>query len=112
MKYKVIIQPHALKMLEGIRDRRTRGKIAFGIGLLSEEPEKRGRPLLEELAGYRSLRAAGQRYRIVYCVEREKSVVSVVAVGIRKEGDRKDICSLAEKIVKLGLVESPFSKKP
>ena len=37
------------------------------------------------------MRAVGQRYRIIYQIEAERVVVVVVAVGIRKEGDRADI---------------------
>ena len=68
-------------------------------------PEKIGKPLLKDLAGYRSLRAAGQRYRIIYAVQKPKLMVSVMAVGIRKEGDRSDIYSLAKKLVRLALVD-------
>ena len=101
MIYKIIIQPHARKMLKGISDTKTKKKIALGIGHLAEEPEKRGKALTRELLGYRSLRVAGQRYRIVYRIERDESVVSVVAIGIRREGDKKDIYSLAKRIISL-----------
>ena len=51
-----------------------------------------------------SLRAEGQRYRIIYRVEGDKVVVMIVAVGIREEGDRGDIYALAQKLVRLGLL--------
>jgi hypothetical protein len=41
------------------------------------------------------VRAARQRYRIVYRVERRRVVVASVAVGKRKEGDEGDIHALA-----------------
>lgn len=56
------------------------------------------------LKGFRSLRAAGQRYRIVYKVFESEVVVIVVAVGIRKEGDTKDIYELMKKYVRIGLL--------
>jgi mRNA interferase RelE/StbE len=94
-------------MLEAIEDRRIREKIRDRIDGLAKDPEKQGKALIEELAGYRSLCAAGQRYRIIYKVEEEKIVVLVVAVGIRKGGSKRDIYSLAKKLLRLHLVERP-----
>ena len=53
----------------------------------------------------RSARAVGQRYRILYRAEEERVVVLVVALGLRREGDRKDIYELARKLVRLRLHE-------
>jgi len=103
MTYKIIIAPTALKMLKGIADRRVRDLIVRRIDDLIEEPEKQGKPLTAELSGYRSLRAAGQRYRIVYRVVNDKIMVYIVAVGIRKEGSGKDIYNLAKKLIRLRL---------
>ena len=55
---------------------------------LAEEPEQQGRPLVNVLAGLRSVRAVGQLYRIIYVVQGEHVKVIVVAVGIRKEGTK------------------------
>jgi mRNA interferase RelE/StbE len=60
--------------------------------------------LVSELAGFRSVRAVGQKYRIVYLVQRQEVVVVVVAVGRRKHGDAVDIYALAQKLVKQGLI--------
>lgn len=49
--------------------------------------------------------ADGQRYRIIYKVEDERVMVLVVALGIRKEGDKKDVYNLAKKLIRLGLLE-------
>ena len=43
------------------------------------------------------VRAAGQRYRVVYQVALLEGVVTVVVVGIRKEGDRRDAYRVASK---------------
>jgi mRNA interferase RelE/StbE len=56
------------------------------------------------------VRTAGQRYRILYRVEAATVIVLVVAVGIRKEADRKDIYALAQKMIRLGLIEPPAGK--
>ena len=56
----------------------------------------------EELTGYRSIRAVGQRYRILYQVDEPRRTVWIKAVGMRKEGDRRDVHALAVKLVRLG----------
>jgi mRNA interferase RelE/StbE len=91
-------------MLSNIADRRVREQIAKRVDSLKQDPEKLGKPLLGELSGYRSLRASGQRFRIIYKVERSQVVVIVLAMGIRKQGDKRDIYALAQKLVKLGLL--------
>lgn len=92
-------------MLAEITERRIKEQIARRIEALGGEPEKLGKPLLgEELSGYRSLRAAGQRFRVIYKIEKKQIIVIVVALGIRKEGDKRDIYALAQKLVKLGLL--------
>jgi len=98
LTWQVVITPAALEMLKRISDRRVRGQISEAIDRLSEDPEKKGKPLLGELAGYQSLRTAGQKYRVIYKVEKKIVTVVVVAVGRRREGDRKDIYSLAKKL--------------
>jgi mRNA interferase RelE/StbE len=50
---------------------------------------------------YVSLRAVGQRYRIIYRIEREKPMVWVIALGIRKEGSKRNIYTLAKKLLKI-----------
>jgi mRNA interferase RelE/StbE len=97
------IVPSAEKQLHAITDRRIRKSIEDSIDSLEEDPDIKGKPLLRELMGYRSLRAARQRYRIIYQVDPDKKEVNVVAVGIRKEGSRQDIYSIAKKLVEAGL---------
>ena len=109
MRYRVLLTSEAVGMLRGISDQRIRSQIARRIERLSDDPEIQGKPLTGLLIGYRSLRAAGQRYRIVYRVDRGEVRVIVVAVGIRREGGRRDIYRLAQRLVRLGLVEPPES---
>jgi mRNA interferase RelE/StbE len=97
-------------MLKDVSDRRVLQKIQKRIDGLAEEPEKQGRALVEELERYRSLRAVGQRYRIVYAVERERVIVYIVAVGLRRQGSRSDIYQLAEKLLRLGLLGPPSKR--
>jgi len=93
----------ALRMVKEIRDRRIRGAVFRRVGELARAPEL-GKPLIGELADYHSLRAVGQRFRILYRIERDQVTVLVVAVGLRKEGDQADIYRLAQKLVHQGLL--------
>jgi mRNA interferase RelE/StbE len=109
--YEVRITPVALKMLQNISDRRVREKIIERIDSLKEDPEKQGKPLVGELAGYRSIRAVGQRYRIIYKVEQEQIIVFIVVIGIRKQEDKSDIYKLAQKLLRVGLIEPAKKSK-
>lgn len=91
MEYKIEITALALKLLGKIKDRREQQVISKRIEQLKYEPDLQGKPLSGVLKGYRSIRTLGQRYRIVYRIDREKIIVIIVGVGIRKEGDKKDI---------------------
>ena len=104
MTCNIVFTAKAREMLFGIKDRRLRDKIRERVNALSHDPEKQGDPLSEELTGYRSIRTVGQRYRIIYRVEQNKNIVSVVAVGIRKEGDKRDIYALAKKILRRRII--------
>ncbi len=81
MNFSIELTPTALDLLQAVADRRVRQKIASKIDALAHEPEKQGKPLSGELSGFRSVRAAGQRYRIIYRVDRGRIIVFVVAVG-------------------------------
>ncbi len=94
----------ATKLLEAISDKRVQRGIYTRAGQLAHSPEDQGKPLVSELAGFRSLRAVGQKYRIVYRVQRQDVIVVVVAAGRRKHGDKADIYALARKLLKQGLI--------
>lgn len=104
MPYRIEITRAAFEALEAIADRRTRGAIARRIDALENEPERQGKPLRGWLAGLFSVRAAGQRYRIVYRVDSAAKRVVVYMVGIRRQGSRRDIYALAEHLVRQGLI--------
>jgi mRNA interferase RelE/StbE len=106
MSFRIALTPTAMKLLSEISDRRIRDKIGAVIDRLVEEPEKQGKALLGELAGFRSLRAVGQRYRVIYKVTSEEVLVVIVAVGIRKDGAKNDIYNLAKKLFRVGLLEN------
>ena len=61
-----------------------------------------GKSLRDDLAGYFSIGAAG-RYRVIYHLNEKKNkttsvTVTVVVIGIRKEGDKNDAYVLAKKL--------------
>jgi len=104
MKWEILLTPTSKKMLGNIRDERVRRKIIESIDGLRQNPEMQGKPLISELKSYRSLRAVGQRYRIIYRLKKNKIIVVIVAVGLRKEGDKADVYQLTKKLLKLGLL--------
>ena len=94
----------ALRLVEAIPDQRIRRLISQRADQLATSPEQQGKPLMGELAGFRSIRAVGQRYRIVYRVERREVTVLVVAVGRRRSGDKSDVYELARKLLRQRLL--------
>jgi len=105
--YQVFLTPQARLMLQSITDRRIRDMIARRIDKLTTEPAKKGKALVSELTGFRSLCVA--RYRVLYKVKAKR--VIIVAVGIRREGDTKDIYARAKKLLRLKLIELPDDRE-
>ena len=102
--YRIRWTETAVKLAEAIDDRRLRRIIVERAAELAHDPEKQGKPLIGELAGFRSVRAVGQRHRIIYRVERKEVVVLIVAVGRRKAYDKGDIYELTRKLLRQGLL--------
>ena len=86
-------------------DPNTLRQILAKLESLKAEPILMGKALKGPLKEFRSVRAAGQRYRIIYKIINEEVIVIIIAVGIRKEGDKKDIYQLMKKYLKTGLIE-------
>lgn len=103
--WQVKLTATAEAMLEKIKDKRTVRKIVNDMIKLQNEPDKQGKPLLQELSGYRSLRSVGQRYSIIYKVEIDVVVVYIVAIGLRREGSKRDVYALAQKLSQRGLLK-------
>ena len=97
MSYQIEITPLGIELLAKIKDRREQTVLKQRINKLKLEPDKQGKALSGKLKGYRSVRALGQRYRIVYKVDRAKVTVIVVGAGIRKDGSKKDIYAILNK---------------
>lgn len=105
MQHEVLITAEAQRQLASITDRRVREKLKERLKALSSDPDLQGKALTGDLAGYRSLRAVGQRYRLLYKLETGQVIVYVVAVGLRREGRKSDVYELAKKLLRLGLLE-------
>lgn len=105
MTWQILFTPDAQAMLAAIQDRRIQEKIRERINKLAIEPLKQGKALGAELTDMFSVRAVGQRYRIIYQLDGEKILILIVAIGIRKEGSKHDIYALAKKLLRLGLLK-------
>lgn len=95
--WQVLLTPEAERLLQEIQDRRIRKAIKDRALRLANDPEKQGKPLSGDLAGLRSVRAVGQRYRIVYELNEAHREVWVIAVGIRRKGARDDVYERLKK---------------
>ena len=99
MEYEIQLTPLALKMLGDVKDRREQQALSDRIDKLKSDPEKQGKPLVDKLQGYFSVRAVGQRYRIIYRVVQDRVMVLVVGIGRRKEGDKRDIYAVIGRLL-------------
>ena len=104
MRYQIRFTIEARKMFDDLGGQRTKRIVRDRIAELGDEPGKRGKWLAGPLAGYRSIRVAG-RYRVIYRIEEEVVTVVVIAVGIRRGGDRQDIYAWAQRLVRMNLIE-------
>lgn len=109
--YEVLWTATALGILADVADRRIRQQLFDTCKRLEVDPEKQGKPLREDLMGFRSLRVVGQRYRLVYSIAPTTRLVRIVAAGLRREGSHDDVYDLAQKIVRLGLAASARPRK-
>jgi len=104
LKYRILITDTCLRLIEKIPNKKIQRSILDRIQKLSDEPEKQGKKLVKDLAGFHSVHAAG-RYRIIYKIEKRTVIIYVLAAGIRKEGDKKDIYKIAKKLLDAGLMD-------
>lgn len=105
MSFRVLLTSTARAALVSVTDRRVRQALGKVIDSLAVDPDKRGKPLAGELSGYRSVRAVGQRWRVIFRVEKRRVVVVVAALGRRKGKDRDDVYALLKRMIRMGLLE-------
>ena len=104
MRYRILITEACLSLIEKLSDKKIQRTILDRIEQLSEEPDKQGKNLVQDLSGFRTVHAAGW-YRIIYKINKKAVIVYVLAAGIRKEGDKKDIYKIAKKLLNAGLLD-------
>jgi len=109
LKYEILITDTCIASIEKIPDKKIQRTILSRIEGLSDEPDKQGKMLVKELSGFRSIHAAG-RYRIIYKVDKQTVIINILAVGIRKQGDKKDIYKITRKLLKAGLLDLETDK--
>jgi mRNA interferase RelE/StbE len=104
LKYRILITDTCLSLIEKISDKKIQRTILNRIEGLSNDPDKQGKKLVKDLSGFHSVHAAG-RYRIIYQIDKQAVIIYVLAAGIRKEGDKKDIYKIAKKLLNAGLMD-------
>ena len=109
MKYRVRITDTCLALVEKIPDKKIQRTILDRIEDLSDEPDKQGKRLVKDLSGFRSIHVSG-RYRIIYKIDKQTVIVYILAAGIRKQGDKKDIYKIAKKLFNAGLLDTDPDK--
>jgi len=98
--FAIEIAPTGYQSLKAVRDKKSQGEIANTIDGFARSPEAQGKTLAGPLEGVRSARAAGDRYRILYRVDAQNKLVSLLLVARRKAGAEDDIYALARKLLK------------
>lgn len=78
--YELRIKESATKELEAVGQKRDRSRIVARIRRLAEEPRARG---CEKLSGLDRYRVRQGNYRILYTVDDDASIVTVVKIGHR-----------------------------
>jgi mRNA interferase RelE/StbE len=98
--FDIILTDEALSDLDAISDRRTYAAIERKIDELVTDPVRRSESLAGTLSDFRSVRAAGKRYQVIYQVLVLEGVVTVVVIGIRKDVGKCDAYRVASKRLK------------
>ncbi len=106
-EYTVWWTEQAIELTNAIGDRRIRAKLWGAADSLREHPHEKGRPLRDELTGFRSLHWS--RYRIIYEIDEATRQVRIAVVGMRSEGKERDVYETARRLLAQGLIDSPES---
>ncbi len=80
--YRVFIKPSAAKELEAVGTKKERTRLVARIRSLAVDPRPPG---CQKLSGSEKYRVRQGAYRVVYLIEDDKLVVTVVRVAHRRE---------------------------
>jgi mRNA interferase RelE/StbE len=94
------ILPSAREALAAVADKKVLREIAKTIDGLSSRPETQGKVLTDPLEGVRSLRAARERYRVLFEIDAETGRVQVLFVGLRRPGRPADVYRIAARLLR------------
>lgn len=87
MTCRIKVAPPARRALEnGLPELVTSAALEFITGALADNPQRLGKPLLGELAGFWSARRG--QYRVVYTIHDEIVTVTIVRVAHRRDAYR------------------------
>jgi len=84
--WKLVVAGPAERTLGGLPESVATAIVEFMVGPLTAQPERVGKPLQRELAGYHSARRGA--YRIIYRIDAEAGVVNVVRIEHRSQAYR------------------------
>ena len=98
--YDVKLAPPAIACVKRIANKKFQREVAKAIDGLAERPQTQGKPLSAPLDGLWSLRAARDRYRVIYEVEVSTKRVMVLLIGERKPGRAQDIYRAAGRLLR------------
>jgi mRNA interferase RelE/StbE len=80
--YRIFIKPSAAKELEAVGTKRDRTRLVTKIRSLAIDPRPPG---LQKLTGSEKYRVRQGSYRVVYSIEDDRLVVTVVRVAHRRD---------------------------
>ncbi len=83
MTWRLAVAPSAQRVLARLPTRAATAIVEFMVGALLEEPERVGRRLQRELAGYLSARRGA--YRIIYRLDLKTHTIRVVRIDHRAD---------------------------
>lgn len=83
MAYEVIFSPTARRDLQGMPPRILPAIIEFVYGDLSRNPQRVGKALERDLAGFHSARRGP--YRVLYSIDEERGSISILRVDHRAD---------------------------
>ena len=84
-RYRLFIKPSAVKEIEAIPTKQDRRRVVDRIESLADDPRP---PACQKLSGADKYRIRQGRYRILYAIQDDRLVVTVVRVAHRKDAYR------------------------
>ena len=84
-RYRLFIKPSAVKEIEAIPTKRERRRVMDRIETLADDPRPPG---CQKLSGANKYRVRQGHYRILYAIQDDRLVVTVVRLAHRKDAYR------------------------